>query len=739
MPEKYVHAILKFLASRNWRPMTEKQLARLLGVTPDEYGTFRAAVKQLRDSGRIVLGARDALLPPGLPERVVGRFTQNPRGFGFVTPEPPTVHADLFIPPDQTGGAMTGDLVVARVTVTRHRDGRTSYAGKIVKILQRARNRFVGTLQKAGRAWFVIPEGSAFFRPIVVRDISSASPPEGSKLVVEILNWGESGELPTGVIVETLGKGGLLEVETLAVIRSYGFPEKFSRRALQVARSSARGFSEQLASVRKERGRLDITELPTITIDPPDARDFDDAVSMRRTPDGGAVLGVHIADVAQFVPEGSPLDEEACNRGTSVYFPRKVLPMLPEILSNGVCSLQEDQERFAVSVFITYDRNANVTKTEVAETIVRSDRRLTYKQAQQIIDGDLEEKPQIVELLRDLCDLAKRIEARRKEAGMLHLDLPEVELLFDSKGRVYDAVPADTSYTHTMIEMFMVEANEAVARLLAATGRPFLRRIHPPPDPLAGRQLAAFAGAAGWRISRQPDRKELQKLLESVKGTPESFAVNLAVLRTFQRAEYSPIDMGHYALASDCYCHFTSPIRRYPDLTIHRLVKAWCRGRFNELPPADLEKLKRLGEAMTEAEQTAEAAEEELREVLVLQFLEGRIGETFGGIVTGVAGFGIFVQSPRFLIEGVVALEDLGDDWWEVNARYGFVRGERTGRTFRIGQVVEVQVAAVDVAHRQLHLRLVSTQKKSASRKKSKKEKKRKKKKRSAGKRYKKR
>jgi ribonuclease R len=311
-----------------------------------------------------------------------------------------------------------------------------------------------------------------------------------------------------------------------------------------------------------------------------------------------------------------------------------------------------------------------------------------------------------VKVLRALGDLAQRIEARRRAAGMLHLDLPEIELVLDAENKVVDALPADDSYTHTMIEMFMVEANEAVARTLARHNRHFLRRIHPPPDLLARSQLTSFVGAAGFKISRHLERKEIQRLLHTVRGRPESYAVNLAVLKTFQQAEYSPRDEGHYALASDCYCHFTSPIRRYPDLTVHRLVAAHCRGVLHDLPPEGLPHLLTLGEQLTAAEQAAEAAEQELREVLILQFLENRIGDTFDGVITGVTNFGIFVQSPRFLVEGVVRMEDLGDDWWDVNARYGFIRGERTGRTFKIGHTVRVTIAGVDVPRRQLHLRL---------------------------------
>lgn len=701
MPERYSDAILKHLASRGYHPLKQHQLARQLGVAEEEYDSFRDAVKALRDSGRIVLGAGNALTLPNLPDRVVGTFRQNQRGFGFITPETPYAHGDLYVPADAAGGAMTGDKVEARVG-SEKKGPRRVYSGAVTRIIERGRNRFVGALQNAGAAWFVMPEGKQFVRPIVVRDISSASPSIGTKVVVEIVSYGAEGELPTGVIVETLGATGQLAVETDAVVRSYGLPFRFGEDALADARRAVAAFDPEALD-----GREDLTGATVVTIDPPDARDFDDALSLKQERGGMATLGVHIADVAHFVREGTQLDKEAKERATSAYFPKRVVPMLPEVLSNGVCSLQEGQRRYCKSAFITYDRDGRVVRTRVAETVIRSCKRLTYTEAQAIIDGQAGgHAPAVVELLGDLDRLARAIEKRRAAAGMIHLDLPEMELVFGPDDKVADAVPADDAYTHTLIEMCMVEANEAVARVLERAGRKFLRRIHPPPDHIASEQLNMFLRAAGHTLPKDMGRAHIQEILRSVRGKPESYAVNMAVLRTFQQAEYSPRTVEHYALASDGYCHFTSPIRRYPDLTVHRLVAALCRKRLHELPPDDEAALTALGEQMTYAERRAEAAESELREVLILQFLEGKVGEELEGVITGVTNFGIFVQVPRFLVEGLVHIEALGDDWWEVNPRYGFLRGERTGRTFHVGHTLRVRIAAVDTARRQLILEL---------------------------------
>jgi ribonuclease R len=707
MPERYSDAILSFLADRQYQPLKTRQLAKAMGVSEDQYGTFRQAVKELHDGGRIVQGSKDTLMLPEMPGKVIGFFRGNPRGFGFVVPDTPNSHGDLFIPPDATGGAISGDKVVARSTSRGQRDGKPSFAGEVIEILQRGTNRFVGELQQTKGAWFVLPDGTQMTKPIVIADIGTAGPKPGSKVVVEIVDFGRlSTDLPSGVIVENLGPKGQLEVETLSAIRHHGLVDEFSTQALEDARAAIAAFDPE-----KSADRLDLADRTIITIDPPDARDFDDAISLDDAGDGHLTLGVHIADVSHFVREGTALDDEARTRGTSVYFPRKVVPMLPEVLSNGVCSLQEGVKRFCKSAFITYDAQANIVSTRFAETVIASAKRLTYTQAQDICDGKVGGyEPKVIDLIQQMAGLARKIESRRRSAGMLHLDLPDVELVFDDNNKVIDAVPEDNAYTHTIIEMFMVEANDAVAELLDRMGQPFLRRIHPDPDKVGGKQLSTFVHACGQKLSLAPSPQELQTLLATVRGRPESYAINLALLKTFEQAEYSPQRIGHFALASKHYCHFTSPIRRYPDLTVHRLLGEYCHGQLANRPAEDMSALVRLAEHCNQAERQAAAAEEELREVMILQFLATKLGETFQGVITGITNFGIFVQSPRFLIDGLLRLADLGDDWWDVSAADGQVRGQAGGKKFRIGDVIPVQIAGVDIARRQLNLVLDAQQ-----------------------------
>ena len=700
MPERYIEAIIKFLSDREYHPLKPRQIARQMGIADQQFGAFREAVKRLRDSGRIVMGASDALTLPAMASRVRGVFRANQRGFGFILPDEPNAHGDLFIPAENTAGALNGDTVVARAFRQGKRDGKHVFAGEIIQIVQRGTHRVVGTLEQAQNTWFVLPDGKHATPPVVIRDIGVAGPKSGDKVVAEIVKYGEVGELPIGVIVETLGKGGQVEVETLSVIRAHGLEDEFSEQALADARKSIDKFDPHQLD-----GREDITDWTVVTIDPPDARDFDDAISLTADDDGKVTLGVHIADVSHFVREGMTLDEEAAKRATSVYFPRKVIPMLPEILSNGVCSLQEGQRRFCKSAMITYNSDGKVISSRLAETIICSSKRLTYLQAQDICDGKVGGyDKEVVELVGAMEKLARKIETRRRDAGMIHLDLPAVELEFDDNNRVIGAGPTDDSYTHTIIEMFMVEANEAAASLLTKLDRKFLRRIHPAPDAFGSKQFSAFVKACGHKTPTSLTHHDIQDLLAAVKGKPESYAVNLAVLKTFQRAEYSPMQIGHFALASEHYCHFTSPIRRYPDLTVHRLIAEHCRGLLESRPPEDLSELVALGERCSAAERKAEAAESELRNLLVLQLIATKVGEVFAGVIVGITNFGVFVQLERFLVEGLVRLEDLGDDWWEVSARYGLVRGERSGITFRIGDRMEVLIAAVDLPKRQLNL-----------------------------------
>jgi ribonuclease R len=728
MLDNFKERIIKLLRRRDYRPVKLAQLAKHLDISKQDYPAFKEAFDQLRQAGRVVIASRNLITLASASGRVVGTFRANPKGFGFVIPTEPTAHGDLFIPPDDTKGAMTGDIVSARIVRKGKRAGQMRLSGEVTEILERANNRFVGILVKEKQGWLVQPDGSGFTEFISVDDVTAKNAKEKDKVVVEILSYPTADYLAHGVIIEVLGKAGRYETEIASIIRQFHIPDTFDENCLSQARNAATDFKPDSSD-----DRTDLTDKVIITIDPPDAKDFDDAISLEKDSEGNWLLGVHIADVSHFVKAGLPLDAEAQERGNSVYLPQKTIPMLPEVLSNGVCSLQPNQKRFCKSVFITYDSAGKILNRSYTNSVICSVARLTYEQADRILKGHTKDfSPEVIRLLRDMQKLSRAIEARRVKAGMLHLALPEIELIFDTAGRVIDAEPADDSYPHTTIEMFMVEANEAVASLIDRLNIPFMRRIHPDPDALAFKELSQLIKTLGLSMPRNPDRFDVQNLLHAVKGRDYEFAVNMFVLRSMEKAVYAPLDIGHYALAGRHYCHFTSPIRRYADLLVHRVLDAHLRNlqlgesdkqnlseigkhiTFTEQRAEDAslsfprkresEDLTEVGKHITFTEQRAENAEDELKTVLILQMLKGRLGDELDCVVTGMANFGVFARCTKFGIEGLIPIEELGPDKWRFSRKGYCISGLNTGYTIHLGDKVKVRIVSVNIPARQLGL-----------------------------------
>ncbi len=695
--------ILETLTRRDYNPTTHKNLARSLGVSSDRYEAFQSAIEQMRHNGQVVIDSQKNINLPAMGHRVIGTFRANSRGFGFVIPLVPNAYGDLYVAPEETAGAMNNDVVVARSVKRGQRDGQTRYSGVIVDIIERGSDRFVGTLQRNKSLWYVQPEGKGFFSSILVDDATAGGAKEDDKVVLEIVSYPTETMPARGAIVEVLGKAGQYDAEIRSIIARFGLPQEFDQASRDQARQAVDDFTPDAATHRS-----DITDEVVVTIDPPDARDFDDAISLKKDKSGNWQMGVHIADVSHFIAQDSPLDNQARLRGNSVYLPQKVIPMLPEILSNGVCSLQPDQKRFVKSAYITYDLKGNVLGTEFDNSVICSRKRLTYLEVDKILKGHPEGYPgEVVALLKDMELLARAIEKRREKNGMLHLDLPETELEYDDNGQVIDAHPADDCYPHTIIEMFMVEANEAVAALLDRFNVPFMRRIHPDPDAGTSKNLGRFVRMCGLKIPRQMDRQVIRDLLVAVKDTPMSFAVNTHVLRSMQKAEYSPLHIGHFALASTHYCHFTSPIRRYADLLVHRLIDCYVRGQLNKIGLEEVlteGELIEVGKHVTFTEQQAADAEKELKTVLILQMLSSRVGEEMNVVVSGLTNFGVFVQCMKFGIEGMIEPGDLGLDEWKFDERVQAVIGKWSGESVHLGQLMKVRIAAVNVAGRQLFL-----------------------------------
>ncbi|AQQ69889.1 Ribonuclease R [Limihaloglobus sulfuriphilus] len=704
MDKVYKAEIIRVISNSKYVPVNKAELAGY--IKAEDEAEFDSAVNQLVEEGRLVVTGKGLVKLPTMPSKVTGRYRSNRRRFGFVIPDIKYRGGDVYIPEEFVNGAVDGDTVVARVKKSRGH-GPDSYDGRVIEVKKRARERFVGVLKKKKSFWAVMLDGNPLGDYVIVDDVGAKGAKEGDKVLVSVMEFPTETAPARGVILEVLGKPGLYDTELAAVIGQYELPGDFPEQCINEAEDISQRYFKQ-GEADPADGAEDISNKIIITIDPHDARDFDDAISLEQDDKGRKVLGVHIADVSRFVTPDSQLDVEAKERGNSVYLPGKVIPMLPEVLSNGICSLQPKQPRFVKSAYITYDGDGNVVDARFANSVINSFYRLTYKEANEILQGRSDFPKEVLELMKEMNSLARIIEKRRRRQGMLHLDLPETELIMDDNGKVVDAEPADDSYPHTIIEMFMVEANEAVARLMHQLNVPAIRRIHPAPDVFGMRDISSFTRVFGIKVPKKLDRFALQALLSKVKGTNSEYAINNFVLRNFTRAEYSPLKVGHYALASEHYTHFTSPIRRYADLTIHRLLQEYLEGRLKkggkntDIPNED--DLIALGEHLGETENNAESAERDLIKTLILTMLSERIGSVLKCVVSGVTRSGIFARCMKYGIEGFIKVELLGNEQWHYEQSIQSLIGKFTGKHISLGTALKAKVVSVNVPGKQLDL-----------------------------------
>ncbi len=714
-------AILELVRRPSYQPVKPRVIARRLNVPKEEVPEFKKQIKKMVRRGQLAYGPSHQVKSPEAAapgekatNTVTGVFRRTSGGYGFVrpggtTPGEPAVQ-DIYVDERDSGDASTGDVVLVRLT--KHRGRHPGPAGKIVDVVDRETRRFVGTYFEDARGGMVQVDGTLFSQPITVGDPGASGVQPNDKVVFEMVRFPSYLYPGEGVITEVLGERGKPGVDTLAIIREYGLPDHFPEHVIEQARGETERFDAALGD-----GRRDFTGETVITIDPADARDFDDAISLEEMPGGHLLLGVHIADVSHFVPQNTTLDREAYDRATSVYLPDRVIPMLPELISNSLASLQPGRVRYTLSAMLEFTPDGVRVGTEVHRAAIKSNRRFSYEQVDQYLaDPEPWRKKlgvKVFELLGRMHKLAMILRRRRTERGALELTMPEVKIDLDKQGRVSGAHVVEHTESHQIIEEFMLAANEAVAEMLRDKELFFLRRIHKAPVPRKLKMLTEFISELGFETESLESRFELQKLLNEVKGRPEQHAVNYAVLRSLQRAVYSPQEEGHYALASDCYCHFTSPIRRYPDLTVHRLIIAILEGRK---PKNEVGELVIAGEHCSQREERAEAAERELTKVKLLAYLSDRIGEEMEAVITGVESYGIFVQGIDLPAEGRVHVDAMVDDYYRFDRAAHTLSGHRSGNTFRLGDKVRVVVARVDIDRRELDFRLVQHQQGAAAR-----------------------
>lgn len=693
-------AIVDFLRSTSGRPLKAKELARGLGLAPEDYVAFKSQLQRLEEDGVLyrVKGQRYAV--PEKINLVAGRFQAIRGGAGFVIPDEPGT--DVYIPLDSTATAMDGDRVVARVE-RRRRGPRTE--GRIIRVLERARRTIVGIYRPVRGFGFVKPEDPSIAHDVVVASGHALGADAGDVVVVRITDWGGDQRGPVGEVERVLGPLSEPGVDVLAVAYGHELPLDFPLEVeAEAERLRERGIRDDDLS-----GRLDLRDTLVFTIDPADARDHDDALSIEPAGTGLWRVGIHIADVAHYVRMGSPLDVEAAARGTSVYLVDRVIPMLPHALSSDLCSLVPDVDRLGMSLLITLDEAGNVRDHRIARSILRSRHRLSYGEAQAALDGTRQIDPATDEALQRLVELSRSLRAKRASRGSLDFDLPEARVILNSAGEPTDIQRVPRLESHRLVEDFMLLANETLASRAAAARASFIYRIHEAPTATRVQQLADFVATLGYRLAGTPSPGplELQRMLERARGRPEESLISTVVLRSMKQARYSADNTGHFGLAASCYTHFTSPIRRYPDLVVHRLCEAFLEGAR---PEAGAVVLADVARTSSERERVAVAAERDSVDLKKVEFMERHLGDKFDGTISNVTAFGIFVLLDAFFVEGLVHVSSLEDDYYVyLEDQYTLV-GENRRRRFRLGDRVRVQVASVSVETRRIDFVLAAVE-----------------------------
>jgi ribonuclease R len=700
--------LLALIRDKVDHPATVRELLQRLRIPREDRPSVTRLLKQLVAAGSLIetRGSRY-----GLPDRmnlVVGRVQTHPRGFGFVIPDRPPegVSGDIFIAGSNLNQAVHGDRVVARI---EHARG-DRVEGRIVRILERGSSTIVGRydVDESGMG-FLVPFDRRVIVDVLVPDGARGDAKPGDMVIVEITRWPTPTRSPLGRVIEVLGDIDEPGVDTEIIIRKYGIEDQHGEEAIAEAVRLGSAVSE-----RDIRGRTDFRAVTTVTIDGETARDFDDAITIERLPNGHYWLGVHIADVAHYVAEGSALDEEAYDRGTSVYFPERAVHMFPSELATGLCSLNPDVDRLVQSCLMEIDKHGEVVRSEFHDGVIHSDARMTYTDVNAILtDHDVETTKKYAHLapmFQTMQALFEILHARRHRRGSIDFDLKEPYIVLDDAGMVEDIIAAERNVAHRIIEEFMLIANETVAEYLDAHDVPTLYRIHEEPDPLKVEEFEEFVSTLGYSLAAPAGHirpRHFQKLVERIHGKPEEKPIAFLMLRTMQKARYEPTNEGHFGLAADSYTHFTSPIRRYPDLVVHRSLREARHGMSEERREQLAEDLPEIARHTSERERRANDAERELVQWKKVRFMADKVGDEFDGYITGVAAFGLYVELVEHFVEGMVHVSTMADDYYRFVERAHILRGENTGRVYRLGDRVRVQVIKVDMERRQVDLGLV--------------------------------
>lgn len=672
-------------------PMKIKELAIVLGVKKDQRPQLEQILNELMTEGRIVCSKRGKF-SKSEEKKITGTFQAHPKGFGFVSVE--GEKEDIFIPESETNGAMHMDTV--EISVSPAVTGRRK-EGKVLHVLERGMKQVVCTYQLNKNFGFAVPDNPKFGSDIFIPLERSKGAVNGHKVVVEITQYGKKGKNPEGKVVEILGHINDPGVDILSIVRAYGLPVEFDPKVMTQVEHVAKPVSEADMA-----GRMDLRDWQMVTIDGEDAKDLDDAVSLTMDHEN-YILGVHIADVSNYVQEHSALDTEALKRGTSVYLVDRVIPMLPHALSNGICSLNQGEERLALSCIMTVNPKGEIIDHTITESVICVDRRMTYTNVKKILaDHDPEvmaEYEPLVPMFEKMTELAAILRKKRMKRGSIDFDFPETKVILDKNGNPVDIRPYDRNVATKLIEDFMLAANETVAAEYYWRELPFVYRTHEQPDSEKIQKLSTFINNFGYSLHIGSDEvhpKELQKLLEKIDGTSEEPLISRLTLRSMKQARYTVENTGHFGLAADCYCHFTSPIRRYPDLQIHRIIKDSLRGRLGEKRIGHyMQILPEVAKHASEMERRADEAERETIKLKKVQYMENHIGETFAGVISGVAEYGFFVELEN-TVEGLVRVTSLTDDFYQYYEETYELVGEATNRRFKLGQQVRVTVDNCD-------------------------------------------